>query len=131
MNGKLYDLEQILDALDVLQQPQKENQAVKEKLETILATKLLEISTKSINIDNLQGTPANVLCRILQYQKTNEIGNNKTAESKVRKIMELMPEYLMHLEKSLHSKSANSTTPYHYCNAYFGLEEKQSSSVKE
>jgi len=131
VNGKLYDLEQVLDALDVLQQPQEANQAIKEKLETILATNLLDLNTKSINIDDLQERPTDVLCRILRYQKSNKIGNKKPANSKVRKIMELLPEYLMFLEQSLRSKIANSTTPYHHCNAYFGIEEKQSSPMKE
>ena len=124
VNGKLYDLEHVVEALDILDPTLQHNQAVIEKLELVLARNLLDLSTKSIDINDIQETPTNVLCNILQYYKINLIDNDDSGSTQTNAIMELLPEYLLYLEKSLRNKAESSAIPYHHCNVYFGLKEE-------
>lgn len=123
VNGKLYDLENVIDALYIVDIKNKNDQLVKEKLEMILAKNMLDLSTKSPDIYALQDTPTNVLCRILQYHRHNTIGINDSGSTPAAKYMELVSEYLVYVEQALRSKTEESSIPYQHCNTYFNIKD--------
>ncbi len=118
VNGKLYDLEHVVEALELLDPTEQRDKAVRERLDLAVARNLLDLSTKSIDIDDLQESPINVLCRILHYHKSYSIGGEDSGNAETNTIMELLPEYLTYLEKTLRKKVDDSTTPYYHCDIF-------------
>ena len=75
-NSILYDLSYVVDALDELKKSESAKPVVLDKLETILVASLVSLRTTNPEIENLQGTPINTLCRIIKYDRDIGIAKN-------------------------------------------------------
>ena len=87
-------------------------------------TSLVGIRSINPDIDNLQGTPINTLCRIIKYNRKNGIAENGIGQSQDKVLTQFATSYLESVEPSLREISQISSIPFHECNDLFGIEKE-------
>jgi hypothetical protein len=117
-------LSYVVDALDELAKSKSLTPFVQEKLETILVTSLVSIKSIDPELEKLQGTPRNTLCRILKYIRVNGIAKSGIGPNQDKVLADLATSYLKRIEPMLREISQDSIIPFYECNELFGIEKE-------
>ena len=123
-NSNLYDLSYIVDALEELKKSETKEPIIQDKLETILVVSLITLRATNPDIENLQGTPKNTLCRIIKYNREVGIAKTGIGKSHDKEVAKLAVSYLKVIEPALREISEKSAIPFHECNDLFGIKKK-------
>ena len=100
-NSKLYDLTDIIEALEYLDTTENNDPTLREKLETSLVSNLVAVNIINPKLSDLQGTPIASLCRSIVYKRKNGIGINGIGKNKDKKLPQLATKYLDNIEPEL------------------------------
>lgn len=100
-NVSLYNLYDVMELLEYLEDKNINDSGLKEKLEIMLATQLIQTRSVKPEISELQGYPLKALCKAIAYKRRNGIGINGLGKYKDDRLAKMASEYLDSIEGDL------------------------------